>query len=339
MCRTPPHQQPGGVKRRFAVAECICTEHARALYPNPFQSQAGSRHSFAGKVHHTKPVRYLHCAQPLTLCCTLRLRRGARAQGGSAAHMKQAPAMNTGMAVCRLRSWYLLLLQATTCGAPLPPQRTRRAAGGARAQHRRGAHATAAPRRGWALESGTRARPGHRHAHASLRQPRSWAPERPGHRRAHASLRQPPTQEPACRPGAPSATPGTPAAGLWTCSPVAAPGADAAGAGRAIMTMPVGTHSTAEISAILAVCQGLSAGATLGSGAPKPFPTRIVSTSSCARERAGSVLQATDKAGARAQCMHHSSSEPAGRSLQPNMLRCCNWRASKAPNYGLVQTD
>ena len=29
--------------------------------------------------------------------------------------MKHAPAMYTGMVVCRLRSWYFLLLHATTC--------------------------------------------------------------------------------------------------------------------------------------------------------------------------------------------------------------------------------
>ena len=50
---------------------------------------------------------------------------------------------------------------------------------------------------------------------------------------------------------------------------------------RTIMTMPVGTQRTAEMSAILAVCQGLSALATGGMGLPKPAP-RIDSTSSCA---------------------------------------------------------
>ncbi len=181
MCKTPPHQQTGGMHRRLAIARYICAEHARALYPNLFQTQAGRGTPLPpascrdGASH---PSRLLLALRPASLAVlhTHAVRRSARARGGSAAHMKQAPAMNTGMAVWRLRSWYFLLLQATTCGAPLPPQRAWRAARDPRVQHRRGARATAAPRRGWPQESGTRARPGHRRAHASLRQPPAQEP-------------------------------------------------------------------------------------------------------------------------------------------------------------------
>ena len=84
------------------------------------------------------------------------------------------------------------------------------------------------------------------------------------------------------------------------------------------MTMPVGTQSTDEMSAILAVCQGLSALDTGAIGRPKPSP-RMLSTSSCARARAASQHETCSAGAMRGPSRHKPCSVQAWRSARAEL--------------------